>query len=495
MSASLVNTSDTGASAPEMSPANLQAILNTMLDAVVTIDARGMIRMANRATERLFGFPRAELIGRNISILMPSPDREQHDRYIQRYLDSGQARIIGIGRQVTARRRDGTELPIDLAVSEVEIDGQRMFTGVIRDMTDRMQAERKLSSERRFADSLLKTANAIVVVLDEQGRIFRINDFMQHLTGYTQEEVRGRDWFEVFVPERERKRIRQVFARTLAGEAIHGNVNSILTRGGRERIIAWSGRHLIDADEVGNGVLAVGNDITELKEAERKLVQSERLAAIGQMVTGLAHESRNALQRSRACLEMLELDLTNRPDLIGMIHRAQQAVDELHQLYDEVRSYAAPIRIEAQPCNVAEAWLETWENLAPVRAGRDVRLRTECAISSLECRADHSRLQQVFRNILENSLAVVPDGGEIVIRCRDGQLHGRPALQISVTDNGPGLDAEQASRIFEPFYTTKAKGTGLGMAIAKRIVEAHGGEIAVGDSGQPGAEIVVTLPR
>jgi signal transduction histidine kinase len=102
---------------------------------------------------------------------------------------------------------------------------------------------------------------------------------------------------------------------------------------------------------------------------------------------------------------------------------------------------------------------------------------------------------QVFRNIFENSLEACSDPVLIEVHCHEVELHGRPALQVAVRDNGPGLTIEQAQRIFEPFYTTKIKGTGLGMAIARRIVEAHGGQLAVHDTAPPGAEILITLPR
>ena len=111
------------------------------------------------------------------------------------------------------------------------------------------------------------------------------------------------------------------------------------------------------------------------------------------------------------------------------------------------------------------------------------------------CQVDPFRLEQVFRNILENSLAACPDPVRIVVRCEATEIDGHPAVRVSVRDNGPGLGPEQRQRIFDPFFTTKTKGTGLGMAIAERIVEAHGGRIAVGDGPGRGAEILLTLPR
>jgi signal transduction histidine kinase len=233
----------------------------------------------------------------------------------------------------------------------------------------------------------------------------------------------------------------------------------------------------------------------ERKRAEEKLLESERLAAIGQMMTGLAHESGNALARSQSCLEMLMWEVEDRPEAIKLIHRIQKAQDDLKQLYEEVRGYAAPLRLEREPWDVSGVWRQAWENLALSRRDRDAVLREEIAGSGLVCAIDPFRLEQVFRNILENALAACPDPVRIVVRARDTEVDGRPALYVSVQDNGPGLNAEQKQNIFIPFYTTKTKGTGLGMAIAQRIVEAHGGVITVGPAHGGGAEIYITLPR
>jgi C4-dicarboxylate-specific signal transduction histidine kinase len=233
----------------------------------------------------------------------------------------------------------------------------------------------------------------------------------------------------------------------------------------------------------------------QLKHAQEQALQSARLAAIGQMMTGLAHESGNALARSQACLEMLALEVQDRPDALDLIQRIQKAQDHLRQLYEEVRGYAAPLRLEREVWDVSGVWRQAWTNLAVQRQGRDAELAEVTAGVDLHCPVDHFRLEQVFRNMFENSLAACRGPVRITIVAACAELGGRPALQIAVRDNGPGLTAEQRQRIFDPFFTTKTKGTGLGMAIAKRIIDAHGGVIAVGNGTAPGAEILITLSR
>ena len=236
-------------------------------------------------------------------------------------------------------------------------------------------------------------------------------------------------------------------------------------------------------------------DKEALKEAQACLLQSERLAAIGQMMAGLAHESRNALQRSQACLEMLKLEVQDQPAALDLVARIQTAQDHLHQLYEEVRDYAAPIRLKRDDHDLQAILHETWDNLSAQRVGRDVRLEFHAGDARHMCRVDRFALEQVFRNVLENSLSACRDPVQITACFQTAEFAGRPAYEVSLADNGPGLGAGVRDKIFEPFFTTKTKGTGLGMAISRRIVEAHGGQIAVANGDCPGAEIMITLPR
>ncbi len=360
------------------SHALLQAVLDTAVDAIITIDSQGTILSANHAVRTMLGYPPEELIGKPVTILMPEPDRSRHDGYISNYIATGQAKIIGIGREVKALHRDGLLVPVDLAVSEIKLGTSRLFTGILRDMSERYQAK---------------------AVLDQ---------------------------------------------------------------------------------------------------AEQRLIQNERLAAIGQMVTGLAHESRNALQRSRACLDMLELDLADAPEQLDWVNRTKSALIELQTLYEEVRNYAAPIKLELTEQPPIQIIKDVWRHLDEQHSGK--RIQLVIAHEQVKhCRCDRQRIGQVIRNILENAISVAPLDSRIFVAVEESMNVGNRFVTLRFVDEGPGLSEEQREKIFEPFFTTKTKGTGLGMAISQRIIEAHGGTIVVGDgrwtnSPSPGAEIIFNLP-
>ncbi len=382
-------------------------------------------------------------------------------------------------------------LDLDLSIIENAYESEHVHR---QQVAERARMAGVLHQERAFSEGLWEQAPAIVLVLDVDARIIRYNSYLQQLSGVPFDEVKGRDWFEVFVLPEDRQNMRTVFQKTLQREDVSGTVSGILTRAGRNRSISWSHRALTDVKGETVAVLAVGQDITELDDAQRRALQSERLAAIGQMSTGLAHEGRNALQRIQACAEMLELEVDGNDEAMDLVRRIKLAQDHMHRLFDEVRGYAAPVTLDRSEVELAGVWREAWELLQQQLAGRQAELIDLATTADRWFWGDHFRLVQLFRILLENALAACQDPVRITIDCRSTLLGQHEALQVSVCDNGPGVRPDQRELVFQPFYTTKTKGTGLGLAIAQRIVEAHQGVIEVGERDGEGAEILVTLP-
>jgi two-component system sensor kinase FixL len=382
-------------------------------------------------------------------------------------------------------------LDLDLAI--IEDAYQSEYTARLQKAEEERLALVQEQNEATFRN-LFETAECMIIILRHDHTIAYFSPFSERLTGYSAEEALGRDYVQFLVPDENRRAVADEFARVLAECPTPGYENPVVCRDGSRRSMTWNARSLADF-QGAPGLLKVGQDITYLKQAQERVLQSERLAAIGQMVTGLAHESRNALQRGQACLEMLALTIQDRPAALDLVARIQKAQDHLHHLYEDVRGYAAPITLQRRLCDVNAIWREAWTNLDAARQGRDASLHEQCDGINLRCLVDPFRLGQVFSNLLENALAASPTPVEITISASDLDLHGRKFLQIGIRDNGPGLPAEVRQKIFEPFFTTKTIGTGLGLAITRRIISAHGGWISVANDGNPGALFLITLPR
>lgn len=361
--------------------------------------------------------------------------------------------------------------------------GNILSTAVLRQRED----ERRRDNEQRLR-RLVEGLPAGALYLSN-GRVV-VNHAFESMTGYDRREVAAlEDWERIVLWSAFDGSAPPSSAEAPDGAVVRRHVG-VRRKDGQERMLLVSA-YRGAADEVW-----LIHDVTEEDRRRERELQAERLAAIGQMITGLAHESRNALQRIRACTEMLEFDLESNPAAMELLGRIGKAQDDLQRLFDEVRSYASPMPLERRRVRLRSILEEAWDACRPLWVGRNAHLdvRSEGEACDELC-VDRFRVAQLFRNIFENSLAACGDPVAIAARCRPTELGGAPAVEIHVEDNGPGLPEEVRERVFEPFFTTKSKGTGLGMAIAQRIVEMHGGGIALGDSERGGAAFVIRLPR
>jgi PAS domain S-box-containing protein len=267
----------------------LRAVLDAAVDAVIVIDRHGRIETFNRSAERLFGYPVDEILGHNVSALMPEPHRSEHDRYLQQYAATGQARIIGVGREIVAMRRDGTLFPAMLSVGEIAGSVPARFVGILHDITLRRAADDELRRERDRAQLYLDLAEVMLLALDADGRISLINRKGCEILGYSEAELVGRDWFEQCVPQDQRAAGRAGLRAALTGGSGSPRYaeDPVVTRAGESKLIAWRTTPVGDDSGRPVGVLRSGEDVTERRRAEQELQKSEALLKAAQAIANL----------------------------------------------------------------------------------------------------------------------------------------------------------------------------------------------------------------
>jgi signal transduction histidine kinase len=237
----------------------------------------------------------------------------------------------------------------------------------------------------------------------------------------------------------------------------------------------------IDVDALRASLIRIHN----LREARNRFIQAERLAAIGQMVSGIAHESRNFLQKISASVENLQgLSCGEDPEVAEELSVIARASDGLTRLLNDLREYAAPIQLDRSQRDVSAIWRAAWASAIASHPEKEARLNEEVEAKNRWASVDGFRMEQVFRNLFENAIAAHSGPVRVTVRCRNG---ASDSLRITVSDNGPGIQIPQTSRVFDPFFTTKTRGTGLGLSIVRRILEAHGGGVTARNLPEQGS--------
>ena len=362
------------------SEAMTRAGVQTVKDGVVTIDERGTVLSFNPAAERIFGYTAGEVIGQNVRMLMPPPYRDEHDDYIASYQRTGERKMIGIGREVRGRRKDGATFPLDLQVGEFADEAGRRFVGTIRDVTERKQTEEQVRRQQAELAHVLRIAT------------------VEHLA---------------------------------AGLA----------------------------HELNQPLTAIAND-----------------------VEACATYVRSGQRGSRRLLALLD----------RAVAEALRAGQIVHHLREFVRR-GEPRLESADLCEVvrnATRWL-----VRDMEHER-ITLRLDLPPQALRVSVDHVQLEQVLVNLIQNAIDAIREAGNKTreIRIRAARTEDGMA-EVAVDDTGTGFPAAAAERLYEPFFTTKAQGMGMGLAISRSIVETHGGRLSVGPRASgAGATVRLALP-
>jgi PAS domain S-box-containing protein len=336
--------------------------------------------------------------------------------------------------------------------------------------TEREQLQRELERSERRNRALLEAVPAFVLALDAEGRIAFWNRRLEDATGFGRTEMLGRPGAEL-----------------IAGEG----VRRLPTAGQRELLVRWerAAVRLPDSDTVWT--YAVGTDVTAEQELGRRTLRAERLAAVGTLAAGLAHEVRNPLNSATLQLDVLSRRL-DRGDATPMSVRpiaeiVREELRRLERLVNDFLAFAHPRPLDLKPVDLPELCRTVATLLAPEAEAAAIRVATELAPELPGLRADPEGLRQVLLNLVRNAMEAMPSGGVLTIRCRRTPA----AVDIEVHDTGVGF-ADEAP-IFDAFFTTKPQGTGLGLTIVHRIVADHGGTLSV-RSRRGDTSFTVSLP-
>jgi PAS domain S-box-containing protein len=477
------------------------AVLNTVVDAIITIDERGVIETFNQAASRIFGYEPAEIIGQSINRLMPEPDRSRHDVYMNRYLRTGKRHIIGIGREVVAQRRDGSLFPAEIAVSELHVGERRLFTGIVRDITERKRAEAERS---RLAAVIEQTTEAVVITTPE-GIITYVNPAFERTTGYSRAEAIGKNPRILNSGRQAREMFIELWGTVLGGKVWRGHLVNRRKDGSLFDVLQVIGPITDEHGRVVN-LVSLWQDITRERQLEEQVRQSQKMEGMGRLASGIVHDFNNVLAAILGFVEVLRDHCGGEKITRELIAEIQANADRGAKLTRQLLTFCRRHNVEVKPVGLNEA-VRNMEKLLRRSIGDDIELVTLLSPNLGMILADFGQMEQIVMNLAINARDAMPSGGRLTIqtygfkvspefaRSRVGVQNGEHAV-LTIRDNGIGMAADVLDRIFEPFFTTKApgSGTGLGLAVVYGIVKQHQGWIEVDSQPGHGTEFRVFLP-
>lgn len=364
-----------------------------------------------------------------------------------------------------------------------------------------MQITAPSKRQNQLLSLLIETSPLAILLSNSEGTIELVNQVAKSLFGYEESELVGKPLKALF-PDFQSESYElpdECFLSHLCELDLQQGWSLLGRRKDNSSFSAKIKFHptvAVDGDRLLASIINTGTDIATYESR----IQGERLAAVLQVATGLAHESRNALQRAQSGLDLLELDLCERTDLLALTNRIRNAIQDIHQNYEEVKSYAAPIILKRSSVDLPELCQATFDELNSENYRNSVRTLKPPVLSILadaNCGAvnlDRDLIRATLQHLLENAIHSSPSGGLIEFQCRFIKTSDHSNIDIRLRDFGPGLDATIQQRMFDPFFTTKCQGTGLGLSVCRRIIDAHGGSIEAANHQDSGAEIRIQIP-
>jgi PAS domain S-box-containing protein len=363
---------------------------------------------------------------------------------------------------------------------------------VMDDITEKVQLSEKARMVERHLASVVESANDLVVSTDAEGCIISWNAAAERISGYRTDEVRGQMLAEL-CETAQRDDMTAIIRRLAKGDAVKFQELNLVARSGRLVPVDWSCSPIRDDSSKVSGVVAVGRDLSERRAFEEHLYQTEKLAALGVMAGGVAHELRNPLSVSFSAAQFLQDPSHDSAFQQECVSKIIDGIQRASTIIENLLRFARPAPSgQVESLNLAALARETVSVLTPQAKLQKIKVIEDYADPSVPISGNANLLQQVLMNLILNAYHAMPTGGEIRIAVR------REAAKavVQVGDTGCGIPPSNLGRVFDPFFTTQpaGKGTGLGLSICHTIVKQHGGVIEVESVEGQGSTFTVRLP-
>ncbi len=478
-------------------------IIESALDAIITIDDQQRITMFNPAAEKMFACPAGEAIGTSLERFIPERFRQAHAGHMRTFdLNSATRRSMGGFRPLAGLRANGEEFPIEASISEVEINGSKLYTAIVRDVSE---AAKAWESSTRLAAIVESSTDAIISkTLD--GTILSWNPAAERLFGYTSAEAVGKPIL-LIVPRELAHEEESILDRVAKGEKIEHYETRRMRKDGKQLDIALTVSPLRDSSGRVIGASKIARDITAVKRAEALQIRSQKLEALGTLAGGIAHDFNNVLTAingsAAIAVSQLPVDHPAQTCLAAIEKAGRRAADLVRRILTFSRPQEQNMQVQALEPIVVEA-LKLVRSTLPAR----VEIRSEFASGVPKTRVDSTQVYQIIVNLATNAAHAIGDKPGLIQVKLDERTIGEQEIllysdvpaghytRLSVSDNGCGMDAPTLQRIFDPFFSTKPTGvgTGLGLSVVHGIVTAHHGILKVYSEPEKGTTFHIYFP-